>query len=305
MQDIYAAIVGEPPTEQEKLATLAKKLRDQQMIGQLGTLTGDKVLAPMGAGMVEQAGEQAKTLGGYQARRRELDRQEAMARMNDEAQMARQLQRQEFDAGQNALQRALQLELEKMQQEGANSRATSAEAKAEAATKKELDRYVERYGKERDKAGLPELNKGIEQVDTWLNQYEGKAIPGIGFMDFSKYTSEEGSQIRQAVQAVENTILRALSGAAVTESEAARLKTQMFGPRATEASFLAGWSSLKERIAAKEANIDQSYDPMVVETFHSRGKKDTGAGAGAGAAAAPEGEISFEEFKRRRAAGEL
>lgn len=299
--DIYSAIIGEPPTEQEKLDALAKKLRNQQLIGQLGTLTGDKVLAPMGAGMVEQSGEQAKTIGGYQARRRELDRQEQMARMNDEAQMARQLQRQEFDAGQNALQRALQRELEQMQQEGANARSTSADAKAEAATKKDLDRYVERYGKEREKVGLPAMRSYITTADTVLSKYEGKSLPGIGFLDFSSRTSQEGSEVRQAVQAVQNALLKALSGAAVTQSEADRLQSQMFGPLATEASFKAGWNALKAAIDAQEQNIDKSYDPLVVETYQSRGKKDTGAGA----AAAPPGEMSFEEFKRRRAAGEL
>lgn len=299
MQDIYSAIVGAPPSEQEKIEALARKLRGRQMIGQLGMLTGDKVLAPMGQNIAAETQGQAEKIGGYQARRRELEAQEQMARMNDEAQMARQLQEQGFNAGERALDRALQRELEQLQQAGQDRRATAAETKADAAMKRDLDRYVERYGKERERVGLPDMQSYINTADKVLSKYEGKSLPGIGFMDFTSRTSQAGSEVRQAVQAVQNALLKALSGAAVTQSEADRLEAQMFGPLATEQSFRAGWNSLKAAIAAKEQNIDQSYDPLVVETYRSRAPKASGS------AGAAEGEISFEEFKRRRAAGEL
>jgi hypothetical protein len=129
MVDIYSAIVGEPPTEREKLDALAKKLRGRSMVGQLGMLTGDKVLAPMGAGIGKEVEEQAGTIGGYQARRRELTAQEAMRaasalerakqaeldRAHDEAMLNR---RQAFDANQNALGRALDKELAKLKDSG-------------------------------------------------------------------------------------------------------------------------------------------------------------------------------------------
>lgn len=125
MQDIYAAIVGEPPTEQEKLATLAKKLRNQQLVGQLGALTGDKVLSPMGQGIGKQVEEQAQTIGGYQARRRELDAQEAMraasalerakeAELNRAHDLDLLAREQSFQAAQKAQDRALRKALEAM-----------------------------------------------------------------------------------------------------------------------------------------------------------------------------------------------
>lgn len=53
--DIYAALMGEAPTDQESVAALAAQLRKRQSYGQLGQLTGDRVLAPLGAGMAKNA----------------------------------------------------------------------------------------------------------------------------------------------------------------------------------------------------------------------------------------------------------
>lgn len=94
MQDIYSAIVGEPPTEREKLQAIAQQLRKRQMIGQLGQITGDKVLAPMGSSMVDTANTQAEGLGrrGEQARYRRY--QEDASNRMDERARAEQLWRE-------------------------------------------------------------------------------------------------------------------------------------------------------------------------------------------------------------------
>jgi hypothetical protein len=72
MDDIYSAILGEPTSDREKLLMVAAQLRKQQQIGQLGQVTGDRVLAPIGAGLAKEASMQAEDIGqrGEQARYR-------------------------------------------------------------------------------------------------------------------------------------------------------------------------------------------------------------------------------------------
>lgn len=131
MDDIYGAIIGAPPTDQEKLTALAGQLRKRQQIGQLGMITGDKVLSGIGHGIVGQTEDQAARIGGYQARARELAAQEAMraagaAERAAEAQKEREFRagegktRREFEAGEGAKDRALRKALGEMK--GTNPR---------------------------------------------------------------------------------------------------------------------------------------------------------------------------------------
>lgn len=71
-EDIYSAIVGDPLTEREKLGVIVDKLRNQKLTGQLGMLSGDKVLSPLGKGVSEDTEENAALIGklGEQARYR-------------------------------------------------------------------------------------------------------------------------------------------------------------------------------------------------------------------------------------------
>lgn len=290
MEDIYSALVGEPVSDREKLAMLAQKLRKQQQIGQLGQITGDRVLAPMGAGIMKNTNDIAERLGQQGSTDRWRKTQDAMNERSVLARAAEAEENRKFTAGQNALERALRRELEGMRQ--------SKDAKTEAAAKKDLARYVERYGKEIGKAELPAMESYITDADKILGQYDGKDLPGIGFMDFSSKYSQEGSSTRQAVQAVQNALLKALSGAAVTQSEFERLEKQMFGPLATEESFRQGWAGLKAAVAAKRMNIEKSYDPLVIEAYnaHEKGSLLGGGGAEESVSKNPEDYDTYEEY---------
>jgi hypothetical protein len=60
--DDYLAMIGAAPTSREAQEALANSLRRRRSFGELGQITGDKVLAPMGAGMVGQADDYAKQI---------------------------------------------------------------------------------------------------------------------------------------------------------------------------------------------------------------------------------------------------
>lgn len=294
MEDIYAALIGEPVSDREKLALLAESLRKRQEIGQLGQITGDRVLSPIGSGIVKNVNDVAERIGQQSSTDRwrktqaDMNQQSLLARAR-EAELDRKMRMSE-----GALDRANRLAIENMRQ-SADSKAA---AKAEAALKKDLARYTERYGKELSKAEIPTMTSYINTADTILSQYDGKSIPGIGFMDVTDRTTQAGSSVRQAVQAVQNTLLKALSGAAVTQSEADRLEKQMFGPLATEESFRQGWASLKAAVAAKKSNIDKSYDPLVLDAYeaHGRGESSGSLGSEEEPSKNPEDYETYEDY---------
>lgn len=80
----YLAMIGAAPTTKEQQEALANSLRRRRSFGELGQITGDKVLAPMGAGMSAQADDYAKQV----QRTRLADVDNAQTKTYQDAQMA-------------------------------------------------------------------------------------------------------------------------------------------------------------------------------------------------------------------------
>lgn len=104
--DIYSALIGEPPTEEEKLRALASQLRMRNNQGMVGQLTGDRVLAPFGQNLSKTANTQAEDLGqrGEQARYRKY--QEGASTRSDERAVAEQAWREKNAIVEQNLERA-------------------------------------------------------------------------------------------------------------------------------------------------------------------------------------------------------
>ncbi len=62
MEDIYAALIGEGAGSGEKAALIAAALRRRNMLGQLGQITGDRVLSPVGKGLSQSSDNYAEQL---------------------------------------------------------------------------------------------------------------------------------------------------------------------------------------------------------------------------------------------------
>jgi hypothetical protein len=299
MDDIYAALIGEPPTEQEKLQALAAKLRNRSQLGQLGMLTGDKILAPMGAGIGKQTEEQAGQIGQWTSN---IRNREANAQLARDAQAARAAEGQfdrDFTKEQNALERALKRELEGMQQ----ARYGAADKKLEAAEEKLLQKDTISYGKALGAAGIPELRKGINDANKVLSTYEGKGIPGVfpgmGMVP-NIMKGEEGRKVTTALQGVKNVLLRARSGAAVTEQEYERLQDEMFGAGATDQSFREAWQYLQNKVEAAESSLAGAYGPDVVNRYTIQRQRATPYDVlAAGGTAAPAGTATPAEDPNR------
>jgi len=63
MADIYSALMGQAPTTDEQRQTLISALRNQKLLGQLGTLSGDQVLTPVGQNLSTSADTEAAHIG--------------------------------------------------------------------------------------------------------------------------------------------------------------------------------------------------------------------------------------------------
>lgn len=62
MEDLYSALIGEGAGSGEKTAVIAAALRRRNQLGQLGMLTGDKMLSQVGKGLSGSADEYAEQL---------------------------------------------------------------------------------------------------------------------------------------------------------------------------------------------------------------------------------------------------
>jgi hypothetical protein len=55
MEDIYSSLIGAAPTDAQRQAEIVAQLRRQRKLGELGQLSGDKILAPFGQGQIKSA----------------------------------------------------------------------------------------------------------------------------------------------------------------------------------------------------------------------------------------------------------
>lgn len=111
MADLYD-LFSDAPNAQQEAAAMARALRKQQALGQLGMLTGDKVLAPFGQSLVGEGtrGEGFLAQAGGQSAQRGLQR--ALQASQQDFQRGQQAEEFAFQGKQRGLDRALQRGLE-------------------------------------------------------------------------------------------------------------------------------------------------------------------------------------------------
>lgn len=76
--DIYSALTGQLPTDQESQQALINALRGKSMMGQIGALSGDSVLAPFGQNLMRSSDQEAENIGSQFERQQGLKQSAAM-----------------------------------------------------------------------------------------------------------------------------------------------------------------------------------------------------------------------------------
>lgn len=136
------------------------------------------------------------------------------------------------------------------------------------------EQQVTKYTNDVEKAGLPELQSQLATLDAELKKYKpGEDIPGYGKTGFipTALLSESGKSMRNAVSGLQNAILKARSGGAVTPSEADRM-LQEIGTYSggSDKALVEGLSRTSERLKNVVKNFE-TRDPNVVGIYKSRG----------------------------------
>jgi len=261
MEDIYSAIVGEPTSDRERMMMLAQKLRKQQQIGQLGQITGDRVLAPMGAGMVKQATDQAGTIGQQASTNRWRKSQEQMAADSITARAEEAKLDRLWRSKESALDREARLALER-------------DFKSKSKIDKDRERAIMKTAAVYNKDQINSMITGAEQANLLLQNYQDKPLPGVGrvegfFPDMA--VGKEAQMVRSTLASLGNMITKSRSGAAVTDQEMKRLLREMATGNFDEEVFRRRWPDILALVEAEQntalANLP---DEESREEFFSR-----------------------------------
>jgi len=77
MDDLYSYLLGPAPTDPQKQKAVAEQLRRRRSFGELGALTGDRVLQPFGQNMMSSADTAAKQI--QDTRQHDIDNEQTKA----------------------------------------------------------------------------------------------------------------------------------------------------------------------------------------------------------------------------------
>lgn len=162
----------------------------------------------------------------------------------------------------------------------AAERAELAEQKARTAAEAELEKNTRRLSETMQKTGLAGLDSSVRTLTStleMLNEKYGDDLPGIGYLQNlptlgTVLSDDEGEMVRQQIQAVQNTYMKAVSGGAVTDQESARLIAELGRNWASDArNFGTAWDTFTKRHRDLVNNSLAGYNDAVVDNYHSYG----------------------------------
>jgi len=182
----------------------------------------------------------------------------------------------------------------------AEARADRAETRSEARADRQFQRDQSRATKaaeindkdiqklSKDVAGVQDMTNALDEIETTLGgkleefttegglkkggkdvDLPGVSVPGIGRV--SAY-SDKAQQLQGAASKVFNTVLKDRSGAAVSNTELERLKTEFGeGKYNTEAQMVGALQRYKRAVNTELKNREAAYRPEVVEKYTEQG----------------------------------
>lgn len=213
----------------------------------------------------------------------------------EEKRATRQLSQDNLEARLESIRqgRILQQTLANQSEEGRNDRASEGRilrqtlaqisldkstAAKEDKTKGDLDKGVTKYSQTLEKAAVPEFDSALNIAESALKKYPQGKLPGYGRIVSSVPTAlldNEGQGVRADMQQAANVLLKARSGAAVTDSEMRRFLTEVaMGNGGDEATLRRGWNNVRLSFDAKRKSIAAGASPEVHQEFIGRGGKD-------------------------------
>lgn len=298
---------GLTPEEEQRIA--AETLRSQQVLGgaqqrggRFDNLAAISRLANNNAGAEAAAAAQARAVarskpaqlgnsgfmvdGQFAANPAAIqDKLEGRAQQRglafERANAAAEAQRQrlEAQAQQAGLNRDLRRDLAN-QSNALRQSLAAAKGGADEAVKvdKDLDKNTQKLAANLSKAAAPEFSEALSIALGALNKYDGKDIPGFGRLEGAipnGFLGKEGQAMRADMAQAANILLKARSGAAVTESEMRRFLTEVGqGNWMDEETLRRGWANVERTFGEGTRNILSGFDDGVKSEYVKRGGTD-------------------------------
>jgi len=157
-----------------------------------------------------------------------------------------------------------------------------AELKDEEQKTKTKNESVRKISDAVNKSGILEVTNALEKINKKIGIDIDSDIPGVGLTGvaaslplvggvFETMLSDEGKEVRQLVSSVRNAVLKARSGGAVSDGEAARLLEEIgLGPNKTDEQLRIGLRLVRDTLKSKLQNIEAGADPDALSEYRSR-----------------------------------
>lgn len=126
-----------------------------------------------------------------------------------------------------------------------------------------------------EKSGIPQAQQTLDQIKSIVAKYPPGQLPGYGIVEGMKpmwALSQDGQQLRQAVQQLSNINLKARSGAAVTQQEFERFKQELgTSSMVPESRLRQGIDQMQNLVEAQKRNYVAGAPRDTVATYEANG----------------------------------
>ncbi len=305
MADIFDELLGSGAPAPELIAAL----RRQKTLGTVGALSGDKSIARMGGAQMEDSVRQATDL--RDRRDRTNARGEEMAYRNAQAQALEADRKADRDYRDRALKQARELaeaqnrnalEIAGLREMRDNSKASEAAKRAQSQQLNKLEAALRTSGIGNVWGAVSGAKSVVDEYtdkDAKGNVVGYKGVPGVGGLANQRTwgigaltqlgSGPKGKENQAKIAALQNLVLQARSGAAVTDPELQRMLTETgLTQWSSDEDFLRAFPALMQKAEESVRNTLAGYEPEVVDEFLRRGGLP---GFNAGSAKDPDQEI--------------
>ena len=139
----------------------------------------------------------------------------------------------------------------------------------------DIDRKVTRYSETLQKHGIPEFEDSLANLEGVFAEYDKGKVPGVGKavgMLPAWMQGQEAERVNQAIAEVKNVLLKARSGAAVTDSELRRFVEELgTGGLRSEETVRLAVERIRKRFNDVKANAAAGVSDEVKNTYEERG----------------------------------
>ncbi len=288
MADIFDELIGSGAPPQELVAAL----RRQRSLGQIGALSGDKNISRLGGNLYDDSVRQATDVRDRRDRDSAREEQRAFARQQQE--MASADRKAQRDYQYAALKQAGELAAAQNRNamDIARLRESGDSSSASAQAKKTRDQQLNKLEAALRTSGIGNVWSALQGAREVVDKYTDKdakgnvvgyrGVPGVGglanvrTMGLGSATQlgsgPEGKDNQAKIAALQNLVLQARSGAAVTDPELQRMLAEtgltMFS---SDEDFLRAFPRLMQAAEQSVRNTTAGYDPDIVDEFLGRG----------------------------------